>query len=479
MNKKDDAANKKSGKNKNKDEEKFAPYGEAYTEAKAEKPERKKLSEGQKAALAIVACLLVVAIIAGSVLHFTGKGVPGISKGGENRTVAETQKELGPSGYAFVFVHGVGGWGDSSSMNDVGHYWGATTGDLAQYMRNKGYEVCVPTVGPYSSTWDRTCELYAQLTGTTVDYGEAHSKEHNHERYGRKYEKPLVENWGKDKKVNLIGHSFGGETVRMLASLLAYGDDAEKKATGDETSPLFTGGKGDWVFSVTTLSSPHNGSQLTEMAEALGRLFGVDNSVDLMVAIVYSVLATSGIDENKLNLMLDQFGVGEYKKVQDALDAFVNANDDHAFAELSPDGAAALNKRIKTVDGVYYFSYAYSTTNKNESTGSYSPQKKTFATLFVPSSAMCRYTCTTQGGIEIDEKWFDNDGLVSVYSAQYPRSDSHCALPANPSEIKTGIWNVAPTQDGDHGSPVGLAEGPEAVHTFYEGLFEMLEKVNR
>ena len=46
------------------------------------------------------------------------------------------------------------------------------------------------------SAWDRTCELYAQLTGTRVDYGKAHAEKYGHARYGRTYEKPLFPGWG-------------------------------------------------------------------------------------------------------------------------------------------------------------------------------------------------------------------------------------------------------------------------------------------
>ena len=42
-------------------------------------------------------------------------------------------------------------------------------------------------VEPFSSNRDRACELYAQMKGTRTDYGIAHSRRHNHERYGRDF----------------------------------------------------------------------------------------------------------------------------------------------------------------------------------------------------------------------------------------------------------------------------------------------------
>ena len=84
-----------------------------------------------------------------------------------------------------VFVHGLMGWGERAGLNSVLPYWGMTTGSLTSYLNSLGYETYSATVGPISSAWDRACELYAQLTGTTVDYGAAHAAAHDHAQIGR------------------------------------------------------------------------------------------------------------------------------------------------------------------------------------------------------------------------------------------------------------------------------------------------------
>ena len=94
---------------------------------------------------------------------------------------------------------------------------------IAEYLRKKGCECYEASVGPASSAWDRACELYAQLTGTWVDYGKVHSRQRGHKQFGRNYEKPMIENWSAENKIHLIGHSFGGTTIRMLAHLLTHG----------------------------------------------------------------------------------------------------------------------------------------------------------------------------------------------------------------------------------------------------------------
>ena len=100
-----------------------------------------------------------------------------------------------------------------------------------------------------SRAWDRACELYAELTGGTADYGITHAQR-CHARFGAAYPAPLVPGWGADKPIDLVGHSFGGATARLLMQLLADGCPEEvqaAEAAGETPSPLFTGGKAGWV----------------------------------------------------------------------------------------------------------------------------------------------------------------------------------------------------------------------------------------
>ena len=134
--------------------------------------------------------------------------------------------------YPYVYVHGLFGWGADEGIDGTLPYWGAASCSLMDELNKLHYESYAASVGPMSSNWDRVCELYAQITGTRVDYGKAHSEKFNHSRYGRTYTKPMIEGWGEPdadgniKKINLVGHSFGGATVRTLTALLAYGSGA-------------------------------------------------------------------------------------------------------------------------------------------------------------------------------------------------------------------------------------------------------------
>lgn len=155
-----------------------------------------------------------------------------------------------------ILVHGMGAWGEGSPTEDFRPYWGETC-NIIPMLRERGYPVYNPTVGSFTSAWDRACDLFAVLTGTRADYGEAHSKRHGHKRYGRDYSNmPLMgAPWDMKTKLHLIGHSFGGATIRLFTHLLAFGDETEKKASGDKCSPLFLGGHTGLIHSITTLAA--------------------------------------------------------------------------------------------------------------------------------------------------------------------------------------------------------------------------------
>ncbi|MFR5421218.1 MAG: hypothetical protein ACLTG4_04160 [Oscillospiraceae bacterium] len=80
---------------------------------------------------------------------------------------------------------------------------------------------------------DCACELYAQLTGTTVDYGAAHAAGTTTRATASHHDQPLFSGWGKHA-VNLVGHSFGSATTRQFLELMANGTPRKSRqpATG-------------------------------------------------------------------------------------------------------------------------------------------------------------------------------------------------------------------------------------------------------
>ncbi len=442
-----------------------------YNDIEEAQPTTKKESKQEKPAYfkAIAAALAVIIIFA---------VVLPVPLGGYKKLWAMLTED--PVGYTYVLVHGMGGWGEGAGINSVSPYWGSFTGSLSGYLRSLDYKVEEATVGPFSSAWDRACELYAQLTGTRVDYGEAHSKQHKHDRYGRTYTTALVENWGSKTqggqlhKINLVGHSFGGNTIRLLASLMEYGAEEEVKESPDDVSPLFTGDKGEYINSVVTLCSPHNGSTLYYVVDH-GTL------VQTALGVLYAAgSVTDAIKGGLIDFQLDHFGIRSGEgDVLTLLNQRFSTGSDNAFYDLSPDGAAKLNGKIKTVKDICYISYAYCTTQKSVLTANQVPTLSTMAVLMPIATLIGSYTDTSETAtIKIDESWLPNDGLVNVVSARCPGDETPHEYVSGET-IERGQWYVMPTLTGDHGTVIGMNGNKQLTHDFYINLIKLVDSVER
>ncbi len=386
--------------------------------------------------------------------------------------------------YPYVYVHGLFGWGADEGIDDTLPYWGSASCSLMDELNKLHYESYAASVGPMSSNWDRVCELYAQITGTRVDYGKAHSEKFNHSRYGRTYTKPMIEGWGEPdadgniKKINLVGHSFGGATVRTLTALLAYGSEDEQAATSpDDISPLFTGGKGNYINSVTTLCAPHNGTTLAYIIDGM-------NMAELGKAACYAYAGLMG--RSKLNgyvdFHLEQFGLtpipGDGSTPEEAfIKAFMTimTHTDTAADDMYPERAEEINKFSKPVDGVYYFSYSYQTTRKTLA-GTQVPKIKTLVVLRPSATLLGAYSKNLFSDYKIDASWLPNDGLVNVVSARYPFTDEHEDYTPG-MELETAKWYVMPTREGDHGTVIGMQCTKSQTLKFYYELTDLIESL--
>ncbi len=359
--------------------------------------------------------------------------------------------------YKYVFVHGLSGWGSYDAVNNIMPYWGMMGGDLMEYLNDKGFECYAASVAPSSSAWDRACELYAQLAGTVVDYGEAHSLECNHDRFGADFTgRALLDSWSEEEKINLLGHSFGGATVRMFAHLMAEGSAEEVAASGDDVSDFFKGGKGDWIYSITSLAAPHNGTTAycitTEdvPVEEKETVFDcvkreIQNSLSNMIPA-----ATQDKDENK-------------------------AEWDNAAYDMYIDNALEMNEAITTLENTYYFSIPCSASVQNPD-GTYSPVESKMESLFVSSSkAMGAFKGETEGGYVMDESWWENDGLVNTISATAPFGAPSKTYDA--SNVEKGVWNIMPTYNGDHMSLQGGLTKVNDVKPIYVELLSMINSL--
>lgn len=352
--------------------------------------------------------------------------------------------------YDYVFVHGLGGWGQYDIQNNLAPYWGVTGGDLIKYLKARGYKAHAASVNPTYSAWDRACELYAQLTGTRVDYGKEHSERCHHSRYGKNYaHNPLIKNWSEENKINLLGHSFGGATVLLLLDLLKDGSEAERNATKEsELSGLFTGGKENYVYSVTMLSAPMNGSSAYYIKDEITS-DPKATAEERFVAAAVGMLADPIAD-----------GRVEY---------------DCAGYDLSIDGAMKILKNIETIDGIYYFSQPCSIVEKDEN-GKWTFDRNKVEFIYRGAvNRMANWTGVTPEGFVVDESWQENDGLVNTVSAIAPIGAPRVDFDEN--NINPGVYNVFETYYGDHMSLMGDLIHTNNIRGYYAGLLDLINNI--
>lgn len=384
-----------------------------------------------------------------------------------NLAVAEVQKG---NDYPVVLVHGFAGWGNDEMLGY--NYWGGFR-DLEKVMTNAGQKTYSVAVGPFSSNWDRACELYAYIMGGTVDYGKAHSEKNGHVRYGRTYP-GIYSDWGKTSgnkinKIHLVGHSMGGQTIRTLVQLLEQGSQEEANATPDNLSPLFTGGK-SWVHSVTTIASPHDGTTMADQSLL----------IDAAKALLSSVGAVAGIGNGSLyDFKLDQWGLS--KNPNESNSAYAERvwkspiwsnTKDFSTWDLSTDGAMELNSWVKAQPNVYYFSWATCSTRKAVFSRNHVPNLSMTVVFYPTSILMGRYTRNTRNRPKIDRSWFPNDGVVNTISMNGPKFGSNDIIINYNGNAQIGRWNyMGVLNNTDHINSVGNLKN---MNTFYSNLARQL-----
>ncbi|MBM3551545.1 MAG: hypothetical protein FJX45_07180 [Alphaproteobacteria bacterium] len=315
-----------------------------------------------------------------------------------------------------VFVHDFFGWGPQ----ELGlPYWGDALDQIGE-----PFMVHEAKVGPVSSFHDRACELFAQIGGGRVDYGERHSNEARHARYSREYMNPFAPDWSDKNPVILVGHGAGAQTAMQLQALLA--DDFWKR-----------GSSADWIEGVVSVAGAINGSLLPYG-------FGCDHAdgrfrrrPSRLIAESFKFLGmAAGVPSamrKPFDLHLDHWTEGESDSYEAMarLDAgaFVEGHDNLAF-DLTLQGCRNANARFRSHPDSFYLALVTNATHARPSgffRKTWRPDSTIHPVLWQPALYQAREANFAKapivgwGGGDLSlPQWRPNDGAVSVISQRYP-----------------------------------------------------------
>jgi triacylglycerol lipase len=279
---------------------------------------------------------------------------------------------------------------------------------------------------------------------------------------------------GKFRSIHLLAHSQGGQASRVLAHLLVFGAPDEVRAS-QAPSSLFKGGK-PWIRSITTLSTPHDGTTLTHVMTEM---------MPFVQELLGTIAALAGIFSNDpvFDFKLDQFGLARQagESIDDYLDRASSSSifdtRDNAMWDLSPEGAKELNHRYPGPKHIYYFAWS------NEATSSRPPKQvaRPEATMCVMFQGQSRkigqYTSTKAGRVHIDAQWFQNDGVVNTNSMDGPSLGTTVPIIPFTGRVQPGVWHhMGLLASIDHLDIVGVGTGVD-VRPWYRSWAAFLQRL--
>jgi len=356
--------------------------------------------------------------------------------------------------YPIILIHGFIGWG-SEEMGGY-NYWGGNY-DYVEYLDSLGYEVYNVSVGPISSNWDCAVEAYYQIKGGQVDYGKRHSTQYGIiQKPSSKKWPGLYPEWDADHPIHIIGHSMGGQTARRLQYLLENEIYIDSARTIPESSDLLGQKHQAWIRSITTMSSPHNGTTLSDI---------VNNSVPFL----QDFIGLAAVIGNRFySFDLEQWAFKRNDE-ESWSSYFTRIRSHPAWGtknfcswDVSLEGARELNTVAVANENIFYFSFATSNTHLDSLSGKHVPNKDMSLILRPNAHAMGKQIDYWADSTSIDSTWFENDGIVNTISMIGPTtglngSDQIIEYQVNEVLVQ-GSWYYMGKLTMDHRTLMGHGE---------------------
>ncbi|WP_426443657.1 YSIRK-targeted triacylglycerol lipase [Staphylococcus xylosus] len=386
-------------------------------------------------------------------------------------TAKKAEQGVHVNKYPIILVHGFLGLMDGNKLDLYPTYWGGKKYKVKEALEKAGYEVYEASISAVGSNYGRAVELYHFIKGGQVDYGAAHAAKYGHNRYGKTY-KGVMPNWEPGQKVHLIGHSMGGQTIRLLEQFLRFGNPEEIKyheQHGGTISPLFEGQKDNMISSITTLATPHKGSQAADKLA----------NKDFIKNILNNVAKLGNNKITKIDFGLSQWGFEQQPNetyieyVNRLRDSPIWNTEDNAARDLTTFGAEDLNLKTSVNPNIVYTSFAGQATHKN-SLGHHAPNIGLFGLLNLTSNLI---------GKDSREDWQENDGVVAVTSALSPTGQPAKKVQDLTQATEKGVWQVMPIKnDWDHVDFLGLdnldrKRTGQELEAFYTGIIDHLMRI--